>query len=145
MPVYEYGCTAGHRFEVKQKFSDSPITTCQVCSLPVTKLISASGISFKGSGWYVTDYSNKLKNPEAQAKSSEKSSDKSSETTSDKSSEKSSEKSQEKSEKSDAPQSSTAATPGSSSPSKPDSPSSPKPNGGTSPSPAPSSPKYSGS
>ncbi len=31
MPVYEYGCEAGHRFEVKQKFSDSPITTCQVC------------------------------------------------------------------------------------------------------------------
>lgn len=61
MPVYEYGCEAGHRFEVKQKFSDAPVTTCQVCSLPVTKLISASGISFKGSGWYVTDYSNKMK------------------------------------------------------------------------------------
>jgi len=50
MPVYEYGCEAGHRFEVKQRFSDAPITTCQVCALPVTKLISASGISFKGSG-----------------------------------------------------------------------------------------------
>jgi putative FmdB family regulatory protein len=61
MPVYEYGCKAGHRFEVKQKFSDAPVTTCQICSLPVTKLISASGISFKGSGWYVTDYSNKMK------------------------------------------------------------------------------------
>lgn len=61
MPVYEYGCEAGHRFEVKQKFSDAPLTTCQVCFLPVTKLISASGISFKGSGWYVTDYSNKMK------------------------------------------------------------------------------------
>jgi putative FmdB family regulatory protein len=54
MPVYEYGCEAGHRFEVKQKFSDAPVTSCQICSLPVTKLISASGISFKGSGWYVT-------------------------------------------------------------------------------------------
>jgi putative FmdB family regulatory protein len=68
MPVYEYGCEAGHRFEVKQKFSDSPLTTCRVCSLPVTKLISASGISFKGSGWYVTDYSNKLKDPATQEK-----------------------------------------------------------------------------
>jgi len=138
MPVYEYGCEAGHRFEVKQKFSDSPITTCQVCSLPVTKLISASGISFKGSGWYVTDYSNKMKNPEGQAKSSEKPS----ETSSDKSSEKSSEKSQEKS---DASQPSTPASPGSSSPSKPDSSSSPKSNGGASPGPAPSSPTPSGS
>jgi putative FmdB family regulatory protein len=138
MPVYEYGCEAGHRFEVKQKFSDTPITICQVCSLPVTKLISASGISFKGSGWYVTDYSNKLKNPEAQTKDSEKSSDKSS----DKPSENSAEKSESKS---DVPQPSTPATAGSSSASKPDSPSPSKSNGGTSPSPAPSSPTPSGS
>ena len=74
MPVYEYGCEAGHRFEVKQKFSDAPVTSCQICSLPVTKLISASGISFKGSGWYVTDYSNKMKEPTTSEKStSEKS------------------------------------------------------------------------
>ena len=142
MPVYEYGCEAGHRFEVKQRFSDAPITTCQVCSLPVTKLISASGISFKGSGWYVTDYSNKMKNPEAQEKSSEISTDKSEK----ESSEKSPEKSQEKSA---APQTSTPAapaTPGSSSPSKSDSPSSSaKSNGGSSPSPAPASPTPSGS
>jgi putative FmdB family regulatory protein len=69
MPVYEYGCEAGHRFEVKQKFSDAPVTSCQICSLPVTKLISASGISFKGSGWYVTDYSNKMKEPTTSEKS----------------------------------------------------------------------------
>jgi len=63
MPIYEYGCEAGHRFEVTQKVSDPPLTTCQVCDLPVSKLISASAISFKGSGWYVTDYSNKMKPP----------------------------------------------------------------------------------
>ena len=129
MPVYEYGCEAGHRFEVKQSFSDAPIMTCQVCSLPVTKLISASGISFKGSGWYVTDYSNKMKNPEPQEKSSEKSPEKSQ-------------------EKSDAPQTSTSAapaTPASSSPAKPDSSSSSKSNGGSSPNPAPASPTPSGS
>ena len=68
MPVYEYACEAGHRFEVKQKFSDAPITTCQVCSLPVTKLISSPAISFKGAGWYVTDYSEKLKPPATQEK-----------------------------------------------------------------------------
>ncbi|HZC82355.1 MAG TPA: FmdB family zinc ribbon protein [Nitrospiraceae bacterium] len=61
MPVYEYGCEAGHRFEVTQKFSDPPITTCQTCAQPVTKLISAPTIMFKGSGWYITDYSDKLK------------------------------------------------------------------------------------
>jgi putative FmdB family regulatory protein len=61
MPVYEYGCEAGHRFEVTQKFSDLPITTCQACAQPVSKLISAPAIMFKGSGWYITDYSDKLK------------------------------------------------------------------------------------
>ena len=61
MPVYEYGCEAGHRFEVTQQFSDSPVTTCQACAQPVSKLISAPAIMFKGSGWYITDYSDKLK------------------------------------------------------------------------------------
>jgi len=61
MPVYEYGCEAGHRFEMTQKFSDLPITTCQACAKPVSKLISAPAIMFKGSGWYITDYSDKLK------------------------------------------------------------------------------------
>lgn len=68
MPIYEYGCEAGHRFEVSQKMSDPPLTTCQVCNLPVSKLISASAISFKGSGWYVTDYSNKMKPPATEEK-----------------------------------------------------------------------------
>ena len=68
MPIYEYGCEAGHQFEVSQKISDPPLTTCQVCNLPVSKLISASAISFKGSGWYVTDYSNKMKPPTTEEK-----------------------------------------------------------------------------
>src|SRR5207249_11051234 len=63
MPVYEYECGAGHRFEVTQKFSDRPITACQTCAQPVSKVISAPAIMFKGSGWYVTDYSDKLKPP----------------------------------------------------------------------------------
>ncbi len=69
MPIYEYGCAAGHRFEVTQKMNDPPVTTCQVCELPVSKLISASALMFKGSGWYVTDYSDKLKPPAEEEKS----------------------------------------------------------------------------
>ena len=69
MPVYEYGCEAGHRFEVTQKFSDRPITACPTCAQPVSKLISAPAIMFKGSGWYVTDYSDKLKQPTAERNS----------------------------------------------------------------------------
>src|SRR2546428_13515600 len=66
MPVYEYGCEAGHRFEVTQKFSDRPITACQTCAQPVSKLISGPAIMFKGPGWYITDYSDKLKQTTAE-------------------------------------------------------------------------------
>lgn len=69
MPIYEYGCEAGHRFEVKQKISDAPIASCRVCDLPVTKLVSAPAIMFKGAGWYVTDYSDKMKPPATEEKS----------------------------------------------------------------------------
>ena len=68
MPLYEYKCeTCHHQFEVQQKFSDPLIDKCVRCGKGVRKLISAPGIMFKGSGWYVTDYSNKLKDP-SQAK-----------------------------------------------------------------------------
>ena len=64
MPLYEYQCeTCHHQFEVQQKFSDPLVDTCIRCGKGVRKLISAPGIMFKGSGWYVTDYSNKLKDP----------------------------------------------------------------------------------
>lgn len=58
MPLYEYQCdTCGHRFERIQKFSDPPVDVCPSCGKsPVTKLISAPGIQFKGAGWYITDY-----------------------------------------------------------------------------------------
>lgn len=60
MPLYEYQCDAcGHRFEVIQKFSDSPVETCRVCGGAVHKLQSAPAFQFKGSGWYVTDYARK--------------------------------------------------------------------------------------
>ena len=68
MPIYEYLCkTCGERFEIKRKFSDPPITTCAAFSCskgePVEKIISSPAIMFKGTGWYVTDYSDKLKEP----------------------------------------------------------------------------------
>ena len=64
MPLYEYQCeTCHHQFEVRQKISDPLIDKCIQCGHGVRKLISAPGIMFKGTGWYVTDYSNKLKDP----------------------------------------------------------------------------------
>jgi putative FmdB family regulatory protein len=60
LPLYEYECTqCGQRIEKIQKFSDSPMTTCEKCGGKLEKLISSSAIQFKGSGWYVTDYAHK--------------------------------------------------------------------------------------
>ena len=61
MPLYEYQCEAcGQRFEVIQKFSDSPPDVCTKCGKgPVHRLMSSPAIQFKGSGWYITDYAKK--------------------------------------------------------------------------------------
>lgn len=57
MPIYEYKCQGcGEVFEVRQKFSDEPVTVHEKCGAPVDRLISPPAFQFKGSGWYVTDY-----------------------------------------------------------------------------------------
>ncbi|MEO5956136.1 MAG: FmdB family zinc ribbon protein [Nitrospiraceae bacterium] len=62
MPIYEYQCDGcADRFEVKQSMKDDALTTCQKCGKHVQRLISSPAIMFKGSGWYVTDYSDKMK------------------------------------------------------------------------------------
>ena len=62
MPIYEYQCEyCRDRFEFKQSIKDDPLTACPRCGKPVQRLISSPAIMFKGSGWYVTDYSDKLK------------------------------------------------------------------------------------
>lgn len=72
MPIYEYRCNqCGHIFEVMQKVNDSPITTCTECSGPTSKIISPAGLVFKGSGWYITDYSSKDKARDESSKKKE--------------------------------------------------------------------------
>lgn len=56
MPLYQYrGIECEHEFEVRQSFADDPITVCEVCGKPVRRVIHASPVVFKGSGWYITD------------------------------------------------------------------------------------------
>jgi len=59
MPIYEYKCENGHVFDVMQKLSEDPLTTCVECGAPVRKVLHPVGISFKGSGFYATDYGKK--------------------------------------------------------------------------------------
>jgi len=57
VPIYEYQCeVCGHHFEVIQKFSEEPVTSCVVCAGPVRRVLSAPALVFKGTGWYVNDY-----------------------------------------------------------------------------------------
>ncbi len=59
MPTYDYECSAcGHNFEEFQAMSEAPIKKCPKCKkMKVERLISSgSGIIFKGSGFYETDY-----------------------------------------------------------------------------------------
>jgi len=73
MPLYEYECEAcGKRFEIIQKFSDAPPDTCRVCGKgPVRRLMSSPAIQFKGTGWYITDYSQKGKSSSESGSSSD--------------------------------------------------------------------------
>src|SRR5918992_591203 len=62
MPIYEYQCRkCKAHIEVFQKISDKPPVKCRKCGGRLEKLLSAPAIQFKGSGWYVTDYSSKGK------------------------------------------------------------------------------------
>jgi putative FmdB family regulatory protein len=59
MPIYEYLCPDGHRFEVVQRFSDEPVTICEVCGKPVQRVLFAPAVHYKGKGFYATDYGRK--------------------------------------------------------------------------------------
>ncbi len=61
MPTYQYACTnpeGKHEFEVVQSFSDSPVSECPECGVPVRKVYGSVGVVFKGSGFYRTDSRN---------------------------------------------------------------------------------------
>jgi putative FmdB family regulatory protein len=71
MPIYEYACKkCGKTIEVIQKFSDPALRKHKECGGTLTKLISASGFQFKGTGWYVTDYAKKSGGPASETKES---------------------------------------------------------------------------
>lgn len=59
MPTYEYKCeNCGHQFEQFQTITAKPLRVCPECGKKkLNRLIgTGSGIIFKGSGFYQTDY-----------------------------------------------------------------------------------------
>jgi putative FmdB family regulatory protein len=59
MPIYEYRCERGHTFEVMQRMTDDPVTSCSTCEAPVERVFHPVAVHFKGSGFYTTDYGRK--------------------------------------------------------------------------------------
>jgi putative FmdB family regulatory protein len=62
MPTYEYECQAcGHAFEALQSMTEPKLSKCPKCKKnKLVRLIgSGSGVIFKGSGFYETDYKRK--------------------------------------------------------------------------------------
>ncbi len=55
MPLYDYQCEAGHRYEKRESFGAPAQQPCEQCGKPAHRLLNAPPILFKGSGWYVTD------------------------------------------------------------------------------------------
>ena len=58
MPTYEYECTHCSKvFDIFQKMTDEPLEVCPKCGKKIKRLITGgSGVIFKGSGFYATDY-----------------------------------------------------------------------------------------
>ena len=61
MPTYSYECKrCSHTQDMFHSMSATPRVKCEECGGPCTRLIGqGSGIIFKGSGFYETDYKNK--------------------------------------------------------------------------------------
>ena len=62
MPTYDYICNECEKvFEFFQSMSDAPLTKCPDCEKQkLRRIISGgTGLIFKGSGYYLTDYKNK--------------------------------------------------------------------------------------
>jgi len=57
MPIYAYRCsTCGADAEYIQKFSDPPMTVCEVCGGPLARAVTAAAFHLKGGGWYKDGY-----------------------------------------------------------------------------------------
>ncbi len=72
MPTYEYECDkCGNRFDVFQSMTSKPGASCPKCKGKASRLLgTGSGIIFKGTGFYETDYKTKKGTPDTEKKPS---------------------------------------------------------------------------
>ena len=78
MPTYDYICNDCEKmYEYFQSMSDAPIKECPECKKKsLRRVISGgTGLIFKGSGYYLTDYKNKKTQSSENKKSNKKKKD----------------------------------------------------------------------
>ncbi len=61
MPMYQYRREDGTTFEIRQSFSDDPLTVDPQTGQRVVRVVQAAGVIFKGSGFYINDSKNASK------------------------------------------------------------------------------------
>ncbi len=73
MPTYDYKCIkCGNIFELFHGINERPQVVCPKCGSIAQKQISLhSGLIFKGSGFYITDYKKSNSSPATTKSSSE--------------------------------------------------------------------------
>ena len=100
MPIYEYTCLkCKAHVEILQKMTDKPLVKCKKCGGRLEKEWSRTGVQFKGTGWYVTDYADKKTDAKTEGAAAESKAEAKPET-----------KSESKSEKSEAAKAETSKT-----------------------------------
>jgi len=64
MPTYVYRREYGSTFEYQQSIKEDALTVCPTTGQAVTRVIaSGTGLIFKGSGFYLTDYARNSGSP----------------------------------------------------------------------------------
>jgi putative FmdB family regulatory protein len=112
MPIYEYRCTKGHVFDRMQRFSDDPLSKCEVCGASAQRVMHAPAVHFKGSGFYNTDYGTKKRAREMKESKEGVSASSKSESSSDSSSSDGSSSSSDKKESSSSSSDSSSSSSG---------------------------------
>ena len=75
MPTYEYVCkNCGHTLEELQSMSEDPLVRCPSCGKDTLARVmgGGSGLIFKGSGFYLTDYKKSSASPSGGKEKNEK-------------------------------------------------------------------------
>ena len=77
VPLYDYRCEKGHRYEKREPFGSPAVQPCEKCGETARRVLHAPAIAFRGSGWYQNDSRGSRRSTSEEKSSPSDSSDKS--------------------------------------------------------------------